>query len=95
VIREIVWSDTARFDLRRLKAWVERNSFEKAASEAKRIVEAVEKMKSVPRLGKRIHSPDARVTELRELMIRPYVIYYSINEQTISIVRLWHYREYR
>lgn len=96
MIREIIWSHTSRFDLARLRAWVERYSPEKAQIEARRILAAVNKLAEHPRLGKRVTlSNNENHEELRELLLAPYVIRYAVSEKTIGIVRLWHYREER
>jgi len=95
VNRAIYWTEPARFDLRRLQAWVGRYAPGKEYGEAQRIKIAINKLIELPRLGKRISVPDGGTEELRELLIAPYVIQYTVEEKTIRIIRLWHYREDR
>lgn len=92
---EIFWTEPARFDLRRLSAWVERHSPGKEKQEALRIQTAVNNLAELPRVGKRISVPDQGKEELRELFIAPYVIQYVVAEKAIWVIRLWHYRENR
>ena len=94
-MRRIVWSSPARFDLRRLRAWTERHSPGKARLQAKRIREAIERLPANPRLGRAIPVPGDGEEELRELVLAPYVIRYTVEADRIVVIRLWHGRESR
>jgi len=94
VRRKIVWTELARFDLRRFKVWVERNSApEKANKEGARLKQAIEFLQDSPRLGTRQPIPDGGDEELRELVVKPYIIRYLLEEKKIILIRLWHCRE--
>ena len=94
-MRKILWTSTARFDLRRLRAWTERYSPTKASVQAQRIRKAIETLPGNPRLGHAISLPDGGSEELRELILAPYVIRYTVAPDHIVIIRLWHGREER
>ncbi len=94
-LRGIVWTSPARFDLRRLRAWTERYSPDKASAHARRIRQAIESLPDIPRLGRIIPVPDGGAEELRELIVPPYVIRYIVEPERIGIIRLWHGREDR
>jgi len=94
-LREIFWASTARFDLRRLRAWTERYSPRKASQQAQRIRKAIETLPDNPRLGHPIVIPDGGSEELRELVLAPYIIRYTVSPDRIVIIRLWHGREAR
>ena len=94
-MRTILWTSVARFDLRRLRAWTERYSPANAAAQSRRILFAVEALLDNPRMGYPIAVPDGGEEELRELLLRPYVIRYTVDAERIVIIRLWHGREAR
>ena len=94
-LRAIFWTLVARFDLRRLRSWTERYSPARAAEESRRIRNAVEALIDNPRLGHPLPLPDGGSEELRELVIAPYVIRYTVSVDRIVIIRLWHGRESR
>lgn len=92
--REIFWTEPARFDLRRLRAWVERYSGKtKASSEAQRLKRVIEALQDNPRLGVRQTVPDGGSEELRELVVKPYIIRYVVTERALVIIRIWHGKE--
>lgn len=95
VTREIQWTQTARHDLARLRAWLQLYSPDKEAQEAKRIADTTTYLQIHPRLGKRIPNLHDDHLELRELLLAPYVIRYTVDEKNVRIARLWHYREHR
>ena len=95
VRRKIVWTEPARFDLRRLKVWTERNSLpEKAKNEGQRLKQAIETLQYNPRLGTRQPMPDTGNEELRELVVKPYIIRYVLEDERIVLIRMWHSREH-
>ena len=61
--------------------------------QALRIREAIERLPDNPRLGRAIPVPDDGEEELRELVLSPYVIRYTVEADCIVVVRLWHGRE--
>ena len=93
VTRRIHWSEPARFDQRRLRAWVERHRSDRARADGQRLKRAIEHLQTHPRMGRRVPVPDGGPEELRELSIAPYVIRYVLTEDAIIIVRIWHGRE--
>ncbi len=94
-MREIYWTEPARQDLARLRSWVKLYAPSKERSEAERIKDALHTLRELPRIGKRISVPDGKTEELREILVAPYVIFYTVEEKSIQVIRLWHYREDR
>ena len=94
-MRAIFWTSVARFDLRRLRTWTERYSPAKAASQSRRIRIAIEALIDNPRLGHPLPLPDEGDEELRELILAPYVIRYTVAADRVVIIRLWRGREDR
>ena len=92
--RKIVWTEPAYFDLRRLQVWTERNSSpEKAKKEGWQLKQIFETLRDSPRIGKRQPIPDAGDEELRELVLKPYIIRYVVEDGRIILIRMWHSRE--
>jgi len=46
-------------------------------------------------MERRISVPDGGAEELREFIVAPYVIRYTVTEDAVIVARLWHAREYR
>ena len=89
----VQWTTTARFDLRRLRAWTERYSGSAGArQQAQRIQRAVESLRDNPRLGTPVHLSDED-GEVRQLVLVPYVMRYLVEPERLVILRLWHGRE--
>lgn len=93
MIEEVIWSTSAGFDQDRLLLWLEQYAPTKIENTAKYILDSVNKLTIHPRLGRRLNT--FQNSEVRELLISPYVIRYAIIERKIHIIRLWHYREDR
>ncbi len=94
ISRDIFWTEPARFDLRRLRAWVERyGGKESAAAQAQRLTRVIESLHDNPRMGVRQTVPDGGAEELRELVVKPYIIRYVVTESALVIIRIWHGKE--
>lgn len=93
--REVHWVHAAYSDLRRLREWLQLYSPNKEQQEIERITDTVTHLQIHPRLGKRIPNSDGGNEELRELLLAPYVIRYTVDDKAVHIIRLWHYREHR
>lgn len=93
--REVYWTNPARSDLARLQEWIKYYAPGKEHDEAIRIREAIDNLRDFPRIGKRLSVPDKKTEELRQILVAPYVIFYTVEDKSIRIIRLWHYRENR
>lgn len=90
------WASTARSDLRRLRTWAERYGGAKAARAlAQHLRHAVERLAFHPRLGRSVALPDSGTEELRELVVGPFVVRYTVERERVVVLRVWHGREQR
>jgi toxin ParE1/3/4 len=83
----IVWSPTARADLRHIEAYIAERNPRAAAKVAHAILAAVEDLQRFPGIGR-----PGRVPDTRELVISntPYVVPYRVVAQTINIIAVIH-----
>ena len=86
----LVWSPTARDDLRRIRTYIERHHPKAASRVARRIVETSHRLRAGPRIG-----PPGREKNTREIVVRgtPYLIVYRLAATTIEILRVLHGRQ--
>lgn len=90
------WASTARFDLRRLRAWAELyNSAETVQTLASYLRQAAERLVVHPHLGRCVALPDYGTEDLRELVAGPFVTRYVVERERLVILRVWHNREQR
>jgi plasmid stabilization system protein ParE len=94
---EIIWSDEASSDLKRLHAFLLEKSVDAAVNASESVAAATQKLKTFPRLGEQmLEFPNS---EIRRIHAAQYEIRYSIIQSGISpkivILRIWHTREQR
>jgi len=84
---KIVWSPTARTDLRHIEAYIAERNPPAAVKIAKAILAGVEDLHRFPGIGR-----PGRVPDTRELVISstPYIIPYRIVGQAIHIIAVIH-----
>ena len=87
------WKSKALGDLARLHAFLADVNPQAAARSVLTITSAVKKLTDNPRLGHRMEEFDP--DEVRRIIAGQYEIRYSIDGDTIYVVRLWHTREDR
>jgi len=83
----IVWSPTARADLRHIEAYIAERNPRAAAKVAQAILTGVEDLHRFPGIGR-----PGRVPDTRELVISntPYIVPYRIVGQRIDIIAVIH-----
>ncbi len=83
----IVWSPTARADLRHIESYIAARNPRAAAKVAQAILGGVESLHRFPGIGR-----PGRVPDTRELMISntPYIVPYRVVGQRIDIIAVIH-----
>jgi len=84
---DILFTDSAREDLRSIKKYICEDNFEAAQKVVKHIFDSIEYLRTNPSLGRA-----GRVLRTRELVISkyPYIVPYQVRENTIYILRVFH-----
>jgi toxin ParE1/3/4 len=87
---KVVWSRRAIRHLISLREHIEKDSEQGAAAIAKRIVEAVDLLRSHPEIGR-----PGRVVGTRELVVSgtTYVIPYRIRRERLELIAVFHGRQ--
>ena len=89
----IVWSTTARADLRALRKFIARDSVFQADRMVARIIERVERVSLRPGIGHPVHEyPEMPLREIHE---PPYRIIYSCDGMTLQVIALVHFKQRR
>jgi plasmid stabilization system protein ParE len=79
-------------DLEEITAYIGKTSAEGAARMATRIVDAIDSLAFMPNRFKRVVKSRKRGSHIQSFVVRPYVIYYRVNEQPPAafILRIVH-----
>lgn len=86
------WMPAAQAALVEIEAYLAgQGSAVRARSEIERLIVAAEKLRQVPRMGRKVQ-PENR-DELRVIGVRPYWLYYRIRSDAIEVLLVWHYRK--
>jgi len=89
----VLFSSEARADLVRLREFIHIHNPDAAERAAHTILEAINTLKTFPKLGKPVRARE----EYRDLAFvfgrRGYVMRYRLTSSTIRILRVWHVRE--
>ncbi len=83
----LYWSPSAIEDLKHLRAYIARDSPRAAAEIAKTVLEAVERLRRFPSMGR-----PGRVPDTRELVVpgTPLVIPYTVSGRGVEIIAILH-----
>ncbi len=83
----LYWSPSAIEDLKHLRAYIARDNPRVAAEIAKTVLEAVERLRRFPSMGR-----PGRVPDTRELVVpgTPLVIPYTVSERGVEIIAVLH-----
>jgi len=87
---KVVWSPRAIRHLLYLREYIEKDSGEKAALVAKRILNAVELLQRHPEMGR-----SGRVVGTRELVVAgtPYIVPYRVRRERLELIAVFHGRQ--
>ena len=86
------WTGKVILDLSRLHDFLAEKNPAAAARAVQALARAPERLKEFPRLGSRLEQFDG---EVRRLVVANYEIRYELQDETASILGIWHGREDR
>jgi toxin ParE1/3/4 len=83
----ILWSPTARGDLRHIRRYIAQDNPAAADSTVRRILRSVENLATFPQLGR-----PGRLAGSRELVIpqTPFIVVYAAQDQAVEILAVIH-----
>ena len=87
---KLIWSPTARFDLRDLYAYIAEENPGAARKFVKSIFDVIEHLPEFPESGRIV--PEFSDPNIREIIRRPCRVVYRLkpDKQVIEIARIWH-----
>jgi len=91
--KDILWTGLALEDLEHIRNYVKRDDPLAAAELAERIRRGVKRLSDHPESGRTV--PELGALGLREVVVSPYRIVYSVEESRVVILRVWHGRRGR
>lgn len=84
---KIIWSPESLRDLESIRAYVGEDSLLYADLVVRRIVAAVERLRSFPESGRVV--PERDTPEIREVIVRPYRVVYRLRRDLVEIVTVF------
>ena len=87
VARRIDWTARALADLDAIAAYIERDDEDAAQRWVLRLIEAAEKVATLPASGRRV--PEFGRDDLREVIVGAYRIIYWIHDEHVEIVTIF------
>ena len=87
---KVIWSPSARADLRDIVTFIAEDDTAVAEKFGMALIEASKALGRFERQGRKV--PEFGMEEIREIIVAPYRIVYRLREDnsTVEIVRLWH-----
>lgn len=87
---KVVWSPSARLDLREIVEFIAIDDLSAAERIGRALLQASKALASFPKKGRVV--PEFGDESLREIHLRPFRIVYRIIDEpkTVEIVRIWH-----
>jgi plasmid stabilization system protein ParE len=87
---KVVWSSRSIDQLQALREFIAKDSESSAAAIARRILDAIELLKSHPNLGR-----PGRITGTRELIVpqTPFVVPYRVRAGRLELIGIFHGRQ--
>ena len=88
----VILTNRALTDLQALARHIRRDSPQSAALVATRIVEAIDSLRSMPSRFPRFTGSRKRGSVVRRMVVRPFVVYYRIDERTelVQVITISH-----
>ena len=84
----IIWSPQALEDIEALAGYITRDSLTYAESTVERILEAPERLRQFPKLGRVV--PERNHEDVRELFVFQYRVIYEIHTSEIHVLTVVH-----
>lgn len=85
---KVVWSDSAVADLESIVEYIAQDSEHYAAAFAEKVLKAVEKLGTFPRIGRIVSEYNRE--DLRELIFQNYRIIYKLEPERVAIATIVH-----
>ena len=87
---KLIWSPTAKFDLKDIAAFIAEDSFLAAKRFVERLFHAVERLRDFPESGRIV--PEFNDPAIREVIRKPCRIVYRVDSKMhiVEIARVWH-----
>jgi plasmid stabilization system protein ParE len=85
---EIRWTETALSDLNGIYEFISQDSFVYAGRVADNLLKAADRISTFPKIGRRI--PEFDDDRVREVLVGPHRIMYSIGDSFVHIVTIIH-----
>ena len=86
----VIWSEPAKADLRSIHDFIAHNSRHYAKKVTQDIVEKVDILNELPRIGRKV--PELGQEDIREISLYSYRILYEIKEQDVFVLGVIHKR---
>lgn len=83
----VIWSPQAIRDVESIRAFIAQDSPSYADLEARRIVAAVERLRTFPESGRQV--PERPSAAIREIIQPPYRIVYRLRDEIVEIVTVF------
>jgi toxin ParE1/3/4 len=86
----VIWTQTASSDLQALVRYISSDNSHAARRIAERILDQIDSAAAFPLTGRLV--PEKQDASMRERILKPYRIVYTVNEthRVIHVVRIWH-----
>ncbi len=90
----IEYTGVAIQDLIRLRAFIAEHNPQAAKKDRKKLPAGIKGLAREPRLGHPVMvAPDPE--KIRDLILPPYIVRYTLLSQSLLILRIWHHKEER
>jgi len=86
-VTTVIWSPQAIRDVESIRAFIAQDSSSYADLEARRLVAAVERLRTFPESGRRV--PERPDVAIREVILSPYRIVYRLRGGVAEIVTVF------
>jgi toxin ParE1/3/4 len=86
-VTSVIWSPQAIRDVESIRAFIAQDSPSYAELEARRIVAAVERLRTFPASGRTV--PERPHAAIREIILPPYRIVYRLRDEAAEIVTVF------
>jgi toxin ParE1/3/4 len=86
-VTPVIWSPQALHDLETIRAYIAADSTAYAELVMRRIVAAVERLRTFPESGRVVPERDA--PEIREVIVSPYRVVYRLGPEVVEIITVF------